>query len=257
MGIENTSAVQEAYQAYKETTVAKTDDKNKKVTSKYGKSIGDVKLSEAGAKYYEQLKKKFSNMEFILVSKDKRAEVEANAARYARPDKTVVLIDDEKIEQMAADPQYAKKIEGVISNAASSLEQMQKKMGNDPNVKGYGMQINDDGTASYFAVLKKSSAAQKQRIEKQAQKKAEQKKADKKEAAKKAEEKRIEDRKQEKSEKVKDDEKEWNSENTVKITANSVDELMQKITDFYQQERTNQVMTDDEKKVGQNFDLSL
>lgn len=34
------------------------------------------------------------------------------------------------------------------------------------SVKGFGMQINDDGTASYFAVLKKSSAAQKQRIEK-------------------------------------------------------------------------------------------
>lgn len=34
------------------------------------------------------------------------------------------------------------------------------------SVKGFGMQVNDDGTASYFAVLKKSSAAQKQRIEK-------------------------------------------------------------------------------------------
>ena len=46
------------------------------------------------------------------------------------------------------------------------------------SVKGFGMQVNDDGTASYFAVLKKSSAAQKQRIEKNAEKKKEAKKAE-------------------------------------------------------------------------------
>ena len=32
------------------------------------------------------------------------------------------------------------------------------------------MQVNDNGTASYFAVLEKSSAAQKERIEKRLQK---------------------------------------------------------------------------------------
>ena len=33
-----------------------------------GKTIGDPQLSEKAQKYYEQLKKKFSNMDFILVS---------------------------------------------------------------------------------------------------------------------------------------------------------------------------------------------
>ena len=32
-----------------------------------GKTIGNPKLSEKAARYYEQLKKKFSNMDFILV----------------------------------------------------------------------------------------------------------------------------------------------------------------------------------------------
>lgn len=47
------------------------------------------------------------------------------------------------------------------------------------------MQVNDGGTATYFAVLEESSAAQRERIEK----KAAEKKAEKKAAEKKAEKK--------------------------------------------------------------------
>ncbi|MDE6927051.1 MAG: hypothetical protein K2P59_17705, partial [Acetatifactor sp.] len=34
-------------------------------TGNYGKTIGQPKLSDKAAKYYEELKKKFSNMDFI------------------------------------------------------------------------------------------------------------------------------------------------------------------------------------------------
>ena len=47
------------------------------------------------------------------------------------------------------------------------------------------MQVNDNGTASYFAVLEKSSAAQKERIEKKAVEKKEAKKTAQKKAEKK------------------------------------------------------------------------
>ena len=46
----------------KTSNFSKTD-KNGKIT---GKTIGQPKLSEKAAKYYEQLKKKYSNMDFIL-----------------------------------------------------------------------------------------------------------------------------------------------------------------------------------------------
>lgn len=54
----------------------------------------------------------------------------------------------------------------------------------------YGMQVNDNGTATYFAVLEKSSAAQKERIEKNAAKKKTEQKAKDKKAEKKAEQER-------------------------------------------------------------------
>lgn len=48
------------------------------------------------------------------------------------------------------------------------------------------MQVNDNGTATYFAVLEKSTAAQKERIEKKAQEKKAEKKAEARKEAKKS-----------------------------------------------------------------------
>mgnify|MGYP007104309987 CR=1 FL=1 len=81
----------------------------------------------------------------------------------------VVLIDEEKIERMATDENYRKQYEGIIKNAASGLSQLKSQIessGQSQNVVGYGMKVNDGGTATFFAVLKKSSADQKARIEK-------------------------------------------------------------------------------------------
>ena len=95
-----------------------------KTTGNYGKTIGNVKLSEEGAKYYEELKNKYSNMDFILVSKDQKANAQANAASYANASKMVVLIDEEKIERMATDENYRNQYESIIKNAASGLTQL-------------------------------------------------------------------------------------------------------------------------------------
>ena len=77
----------------------------KKVDVK-GKTIGQPKLSEKAAKYYEELKSKYKNMDFILVSKDMKEMAKANAGSFANPQKMVVLIDEEKIERMAEDEKY-------------------------------------------------------------------------------------------------------------------------------------------------------
>lgn len=111
------------------------------------------------------------------------------------------------------------------------------------------MQINDDGTASYFAVLKKSSAAQKQRIEKNAEKKKEAKKAEAKKAQKEAQKERLEKSK-DKTGNVSDDD-----DDTVTITASSIDELLDKIQAQNQLFMSDNVQTEDEKKVGQKFDF--
>ena len=45
-----------------------------KKTAVTGQTIGNPKLSEKAAKYYDELKKKYSNMNFILVSEDMKQQ---------------------------------------------------------------------------------------------------------------------------------------------------------------------------------------
>lgn len=68
-------------------------EKSSKVS---GKTIGEPKLSDKAKEYYEKLKKKFSTMDFILVSKDMKETAKANAGQYANANKMVVLIEEEE-----------------------------------------------------------------------------------------------------------------------------------------------------------------
>ena len=237
----NLNGVMETYSAYTKGT-GKAGKSNE-----YGKTVGKPELSEDAKKYYEELKKKFSNMDFILVSDDMIDQAKQNSASFANPHKTVVLISEEKVERMATDEAYRKQYEEIISNATSQLAQMQQGFeSTGANVQGYGIQVDDNGTASYFAVLKKASAAQKERIAEQAA----EKKAEKKAAAKKAEEKALEERLEEAM-------KVGKAEDVTVISASSVEELLQKISDYTFEERSNTVQTPEEKMVGQHFDFQI
>ena len=232
---------------------SKTQSTDTKVKSKVnGKTIGNPELSEKASKYYEELKNKYSNMDFILVSKDMKEQAKAQAGSYANADKMVVLIDEDKIEKMAEDEKYRKQYEGIIANAASGMSQLGKSLSETgANVKGYGIQINDNGTASYFAVLEKSTAAQKERIEKKAEEKREAKKAEAKKAEKEQWEERLHKSK-DKTEKTQD-----KDEDTVTITGNSIEELIKKIQDNIMEYMSDNVQTESEKQVGQKFDFSV
>lgn len=218
---------------------------------KYGKTVGTPQLSEKAQKYYEQLKKKYGNYDFVLVSEDEKENAKANAAKYANSFKTVVLIDENKIEQMASDEKFRKQYEGILSGASEKMQQLKDGMGTKgAAVKGYGIQVNDNGTLSFFAVLKKSSAQQKARIEKKAeQRKAEQRKAEKEIAEKKVTEKKASEK--EKAGKL----KETAEEEEVTITANSVEELLSRIEAYRYEERSDVLQTESEKQVGQHIDF--
>ncbi len=238
-------------------TEKKSATEAKSATKVSGRTVGDVKLSEKAAKFYEEFKSKFSNMDFVLVSADQKDKVEANAAAYGLANKTVVLIDDEKIEKMANDEQYAAKIEATIKGAQAQLTALANGIpGTGADVQGYGMKINDDGTATLFAVLKDSSKAQKARIEKKAaekkaEEKAQHKKLEEKRAEKKADAKEAEEaRKAEKGKGHDDDE-------YITITANTADELLKKITDQAMLFRSDSVRCEEEMTVGQNFDFNV
>ena len=224
------------------STVENTGSKTKTRVS--GKTIGSPELSEKAAKYYEELKSKYSNMDFILVSKDQKEQAQAQAGSYANASKMVVLIDEEKIERMAEDETYRKQYEGIIANAASGMSQLAKSISTTgAKVKGFGMQVKDNGFVSFFAVLEKSSAAQKARIEKKAAEKKEAKKTE----AKRAEKKKREEQLKETDEKA----------DTVTITAGSIEELIRKIQDAQMADRSDSSQTEEEKQVGQKIDFSV
>ncbi len=206
-----------------------------------GRTIGDVKLSDEAAKYYEELKEKYSNMEFILVSKDMKEQAQAQAASFANPTKMVVLIDEEKIEKMATDENFRAQYESVIANAAAQMSELGSQLGsgNYSNVTAYGIQLNDDGTTSFFAVLDEQLEASKERLEKQLEKKADERKAEQKEADRE----RLENLTSGEGKKI--------------VTASSVEELLVKIQDAAFEARSNNVLSEQEKLVGQKFDFSV
>ena len=110
------------------TTDTSKAKQTKGTTGNYGRTIGQPELSEKAAKYYEQLKKKYGNYDFILVSRDQKENAKANAAKYANGYKTVVLIDEDKIEQMATDEKFRKQYEGILSGAAAQIQQLKTSL---------------------------------------------------------------------------------------------------------------------------------
>jgi len=210
-----------------------------------GRTIGEPKLSDKALKYYEQLKKKYSNMEFVLVSPDKKAEVERNKGMYASNKELLVLIDSDKIERMAEDEEYRKKYEGILSNATSQVQMMKQQLGANANkVSSIGMSFDDHGNASFFAVVDKSLATQRERI---AAKREENREA-KKQEAKNAEQKRLEEE---------GEAEKFDKSHKVTVTAKSWDELLRRIDKVVMSDMADSMMTAGERSIGQNFDFSL
>lgn len=249
--VENTNYMQNAYsqagqvveQNAKKTETADTASKK---TVKGAGTYGEPKLSDTALEYYNSLKAKFGNMNFVLVASDKKTEAEAIKGSFATPGKMTVLIDEEKIERMATDEDYRKQIETTIANAASGISSMFSQIASTgANVKAYGMTINDNGTAQYFAVVDQALEKQRERIQEKAEEKREQKAEDRKKASR------------EKIDELIDNRRGGKEDDTVTITANSLEELIKKLQDYSYNNRANSVMTEEEKLLGQKVDFSV
>lgn len=244
------------------TAAASYTDSVRKKSNVSGKTIGDPQLSEKGARYYEHLKAKYGNYDFILVSKDQKANAEANAAQYANKEKTVVLIDEEKIEKMATDSEYRKKYENILSGAQSQIEQLAKSLGNTAGIKGFGIKVNDNGASSFFAAVDKNATANAKAQQKRIEKKAAEKKEARKKASKEESEARLqklrEKNRGEKTDKIDEsdiEEKIPESEDIEIVSANSIDELIKKIQDVTYASMSDNVMTEAELAVGGHIDF--
>lgn len=203
----------------------------------YGRTIGEPKLSEKAQEYYKKLKAKYSNMDFILVSPELKEEAEAKKGTYASSKELLVLIDSDKIEKMASDENFRKKYESILDGASMQMQQMKKELGsNADSVSSFGMTFDDKGNASYFAVIDKSLAAQKERI------------TEKREEA--AKEKKAEAKKEEETEKKR-------KGDTTTVTASSWKELLNKIEEIIFADSRERTLTMEEKAVGQSIDYTV
>lgn len=229
--------------------VMEADKKQKAPKGTYGRTIGDPQLSEKGKKYYDQLKKKYSNMEFVLVSPDKKEEVERNKGNYASSKELLVLIDSDKIEKMAEDEAYRSQYESILNSATAQMARMKASLGsNASKVRSFGMTFDDHGNASFFAVVDKSLAKQRERI---ADKKEERRKADREEA-RKAEKELAKERVSGSGQR-----EETGNADSVTVTAGTWDELLHRIDEVILTGRSDRIITEAEKQVGQQFDFSL
>ncbi len=271
-----TPAVAESVSAYYNTskTNKKTDEKVQdiavtktdsttetvKKTKVSGRTVGSPELTEKAAKYYEELKKKYGNLDFILVSKDQKEYAKANASKYSNPNKMVVLIDEEKIERMAEDEKFRKQYEGIISQGANGLTQLKSRLANmGLNVKSCGMNVYDNGATSFFATMDQSFKAQNKTAQERLAKKKAAKKAEEKKAAKKAQEmkqqEKLEAGRAEKKE-IREEFFEHEEDGEVTFVADSIEDLISQIEnadDLFRRD----IRSGIERQVGQRFDSTI
>lgn len=215
----------------------KYDNKVNKETAKVvnGKNrIGNPKLSDAASKYYEELKAKYGDMDFILVADDQIETAKEQASNIKSDKSMLVLISASELEEMATNEETRAKNEKLIEDAKAQmpaiLEDLKKS---GVSVESFGIEIKD-GTATFFAVIDKSLAAQKERLEA----KQEEKRADEKEALDKTK-------------------KPNHKKDLTTVTAGTIEELIKKIQDTTYEAKADSVVTAQEKLLGQRIDFTI
>lgn len=225
-----------AYQSSVYESTARTNSTKEKEKSSGAGSAGktgkkdSVQLSDRAKKLLEQLKKTYSNMDFMVADYDSDEEASAYLSRGTK--EYSVLIDPEELEKMASDSATKEKYLSILDNAVNQLDEIKNRLGNQEGViTRYGISIGKDGKVSFFAELEKMSEKERERIEKSKEKKQEEK----------VKEKHLQDKKlQEKRKKA-------------FVEADSLEELLEEIDkidwDSIQEERREQT--------GSRFDLTI
>lgn len=165
-----------------------------------------IELSDAAKNLLEELREKYGNME-ISVAKWSSDEEQDYYARNCQKEYSV-LIDPEALEAMAADESVREKYESILDQAGDHSKAMEEALGEDVDrIKSFSITIGADGKVSFAVQLMKDF---EERNAKRAEKSAEEQREEK------LEEKRAKKREEEK-------------ERLEKISADSIEELIEKI----------------------------
>ena len=185
-------------------------------------SIGESGLSKGAQALLEKLRKSYSDMDFMVADFDKGDNAKDILSRGTK--EVSVIFSSSELEKMASDEKYEKEYMERVQGALRMSEQINREFGftsafgeksGNSEINKIGISFNPDGTTSFFAELEKSSARQREHIEKA----REEKRAARKEQEKKAEKERLENRYLREDTGVK----------RTTVQAGSMEELMEKI----------------------------
>lgn len=224
------------------------------------RTVGNPKLSNKAKDYFEKLKEKYGDMDFVLVSDAESENAMKHAEDFVTGDKHVVVIDESTVEKMAADENYREQQEKAIDTAKEELQKIADDLANatdgmGKNVKGFGVHINPDGTTTFFAVMARANTEVIKNANniRNASRDAEK-------AAAKAEAKRIAEKKiqEEKHAHKADDtqEKKYTKADEIRIEAETAEELLKKMNDTFMEWMTEEVRTPEEQNIGQAIDFT-
>lgn len=218
------------------------DEATSNSTSEISKA-NESKLSSKAQDFLNNLRKRYGKYDFFVGNStdDLKSLVKSGTKEFS------VVFSNEELERMAKDEKYAKEKLNCMENAVKMSEEINQKFGFEQGfgkkgeisseITQIGMVFHEDGTTSFFAELEKSSAKQRERLEKS----REEKRADRKEQEKKAK---------------KEMQSYANSSKDIKRTsvqADSMEELMEKIASV----DWDSVKSERKPEHGGKFDFSI
>ena len=214
-------------------------------TSNSGVAEG-VELSEAAQNLLNELKEKYSNMDFFVANYSSEEEAQEYLNRGTK--EYSVLLDPDTLEAMAADEETKEKYMNLIDESTGKLDELKEKLAEenpDSEVTNIGISIDAEGNVKFFAQLRQISERNAEYAEKvkeeKAQKAEEEAKAKKKEEAQELVEKRVERAKENRNEK------------TTTVKAGSIEELLEAIKNV----DWDSIEAKDLSIPGQKFDFSV
>lgn len=140
------------------THTSKTD-KTKKTDN------SNVQLSDRAKALLQELKRTYSNMDFMVA--DYESEEEAASYLNRGSKEYSVLIDPEELERMASDDSVKEQNLSLLDDAVGKLDEMKDQLGDRKDeVVRLGVSIGKNGEVSYFAELEKTGERQKEFIDK-------------------------------------------------------------------------------------------
>ena len=172
MSMEITNNYSNYTSGYASATNSKKQTAESKASAQTG-SIGEAGLSKEAQALLEKLRKSYSDMDFMVADFDKGDNAKDILSRGTK--EVSVIFSSSELEKMASDEKYEKEYMERVQGALRMSEQINREFGftsafgeksGSSEINKIGISFNSDGTTSFFAELEKSSARQREHIEK-------------------------------------------------------------------------------------------